>query len=149
MAAHSSVLAWRIPGAEEPEGVTKSRTRLSDSHTHTDLWARRADPCGWGFTSSRAFLLIPLAGSTALILPLRARVPLRLNYSLFLQPASHHPPRALDPFVFTSCNTILTFISAFRMLPSPPSKVWFTCRHLQPHHQTTIALSSKFPLLLN
>ena len=54
MAAHSSVLAWRIPGAEEPEGVTKSRTRLSDSHTHTDLWARRADPCGWGFTSSRA-----------------------------------------------------------------------------------------------
>ena len=53
MAAHSSVLAWRIPGAEEPSGVTNSRTRLSDSHTHTDLWARRADPCGWGFTSSR------------------------------------------------------------------------------------------------
>ena len=35
MATHSSILAWRIPWAEEPwwatvHGVTKSRTRLSD-----------------------------------------------------------------------------------------------------------------------
>ena len=28
MATHSSVLAWRIPGTGEPDGVTKSRTRL-------------------------------------------------------------------------------------------------------------------------
>ena len=36
MAAHSSVLAWRIPWTEEPGelqsiGVTKSGTRLSDN----------------------------------------------------------------------------------------------------------------------
>ena len=30
MAIHSSILAWRIPWTEEPGGVTKSRTRLSD-----------------------------------------------------------------------------------------------------------------------
>ena len=36
MAAHSSVLAWRIPRTEEPDGlhtvhgVAKSQTRLSD-----------------------------------------------------------------------------------------------------------------------
>ena len=35
MAAHSSILAWRIPWTEDPDrqqsvGVTKSRTRLSD-----------------------------------------------------------------------------------------------------------------------
>ena len=34
MAAHSSVLAWRIPWTEEPgglvHGVTKSRTQLSN-----------------------------------------------------------------------------------------------------------------------
>ena len=45
MATHSSVLAWRILGTEEPgglhavHGVTKSRTRLSDFtftfHFHT------------------------------------------------------------------------------------------------------------------
>ena len=37
MATHSSVLAWRIPRTGEPaglqsRGVTKSQTRLSDSH---------------------------------------------------------------------------------------------------------------------
>ena len=26
MATHSSILAWRIPGTEEPDGVTKSQT---------------------------------------------------------------------------------------------------------------------------
>ena len=35
MATHSSILAWRIPGMEEPgglavHGVAKSRTRLND-----------------------------------------------------------------------------------------------------------------------
>ena len=35
MATHSSVLAWRIPGTEEPDGLqsmgsAESRTRLSD-----------------------------------------------------------------------------------------------------------------------
>ena len=39
MATHSSILAWRIPRTEEPgrllsTGVTKSRTQLSNSHTH-------------------------------------------------------------------------------------------------------------------
>ena len=39
MATHSSILAWRIPmdrGAWQVvvRGVAKSRTRLSDSHTH-------------------------------------------------------------------------------------------------------------------
>ena len=37
MATHSSILAWRIPWAEEPGelqvlGVAKSWTQLSDSH---------------------------------------------------------------------------------------------------------------------
>ena len=37
MATHSSILAWRIPGTEEPGGlrVPKSWTRLSHTHTHT------------------------------------------------------------------------------------------------------------------
>ena len=38
MAAHSSILAWRIPWTEEPGGLvhgfTKSRTQLSYKHTH-------------------------------------------------------------------------------------------------------------------
>ena len=36
MAAHSSILAWRIPWTEEPRGlghgVVKSRTQLIDFH---------------------------------------------------------------------------------------------------------------------
>ena len=40
MAAHSSILTWRLPWAEEPGGlqsmgVLKNQTLLSDSHTHT------------------------------------------------------------------------------------------------------------------
>jgi len=39
MAIHSSILAWRIPRAEEPGGLQsmglQSWTQLSDSHTHT------------------------------------------------------------------------------------------------------------------
>ena len=30
VATHSSTLAWKIPWTEEPGGVTKSQTRLSD-----------------------------------------------------------------------------------------------------------------------
>ena len=30
MATHSSIPAWKIPWTEEPGGVAKSRTRLSD-----------------------------------------------------------------------------------------------------------------------
>ena len=47
MAIHSSVLAWRIPGAGEPgvHEVTKSRTRLSDftSNEHPGLISFRMD----------------------------------------------------------------------------------------------------------
>ena len=36
MATHSSILAWRIPGTEEPDGLLsmglQSQTRLSDFH---------------------------------------------------------------------------------------------------------------------
>ena len=38
MAIHSSILAWKIPWTEEPEGVrgvTESQTRLSHYHHHT------------------------------------------------------------------------------------------------------------------
>ena len=43
MTTHSSILAWRVPRTEKPDGlvhgVAKSQTRLSDSlslsHTHT------------------------------------------------------------------------------------------------------------------
>ena len=41
MATHSSALAWRIPGTEEPgdgvHGATKSHTQLNDSHSHCEL----------------------------------------------------------------------------------------------------------------
>ena len=30
MATYSSILAWRLPRTEEPGGVTRSQTRLSD-----------------------------------------------------------------------------------------------------------------------
>ena len=33
MAAHSSILAWRIPGTEEPDGLTNSWTRRITEHT--------------------------------------------------------------------------------------------------------------------
>ena len=33
MATHSSILVWRIPWMEEPPWVTRSQTRLRDSHT--------------------------------------------------------------------------------------------------------------------
>ena len=32
MATHSSILAWRIPGTEEPGRVTKNQTQVSDEH---------------------------------------------------------------------------------------------------------------------
>ena len=35
MATHSSILAWRLPLAEEHGGVAKSRTRLKRLRTHT------------------------------------------------------------------------------------------------------------------
>ena len=38
MATHSSILAWRIPGTEEPGGLQstglQSQTQLSDQHFH-------------------------------------------------------------------------------------------------------------------
>ena len=46
MATHSSILAWRIPWAEEPgglqsmHGVAKSWTRLKQLNTHPWLWAK-------------------------------------------------------------------------------------------------------------
>jgi len=50
MATNSRILAWRIPWIEESGGlqttprVAKSWTRLSDSHTHTNL-PRRQKTC--------------------------------------------------------------------------------------------------------
>ena len=46
MAAHSSILAWRIPWAEEPGGlqlmgVAKSRTQLKQLSMHTHLQGRQ------------------------------------------------------------------------------------------------------------
>ena len=40
MTTHSNILAWRIPGTEEPgqatiHGVTKNQMQLSNYHTHT------------------------------------------------------------------------------------------------------------------
>ena len=52
MATHSSILAWKIPWAEEPgqamvHGVSKSRTRLSDfTHfTHTYIYSTHTYIC--------------------------------------------------------------------------------------------------------
>ena len=36
MATHSSIVSWEIPWTEEPDGHTKSWTRLSDLKTTTD-----------------------------------------------------------------------------------------------------------------
>ena len=35
MATHSSVLAWRIPGTEEPSGLPSTNTHRLHTHTHT------------------------------------------------------------------------------------------------------------------
>ena len=48
MATHSSILAWRIPWAQEPDGlqtmrVTKSQTQLSNTHTHTHTHTHTED----------------------------------------------------------------------------------------------------------
>ena len=40
MATHSSVLAWRIPGTDEPSGVTLWGPTESDQHTEGRLWGR-------------------------------------------------------------------------------------------------------------
>ena len=52
MAAHSSILAWRIPWTEEPGGLqsrrSQSRARLRAHHFHSHgivSWAQEA-PCG-------------------------------------------------------------------------------------------------------
>ena len=49
MATHSSILTWRILWTEEPGGlqsirVTKSQTRLSNSHTHTHIYQKHSFP---------------------------------------------------------------------------------------------------------
>ena len=40
MATHSSVLAWRIPGTDEPSGVALWGHTESDQHTEGRLWGR-------------------------------------------------------------------------------------------------------------
>ena len=42
MATHSSILAWRIPGTEEPSGVTQSQTQLKQlsSSSSSSEWLR-------------------------------------------------------------------------------------------------------------
>ena len=45
MATHSSILAWRIPGTTEPDGLAQSRTRLkqlSSSSSHF-VWGIKWD----------------------------------------------------------------------------------------------------------
>ena len=34
MATHSSILAWRIPWTEEPGGIGKNWTQMSEKHFH-------------------------------------------------------------------------------------------------------------------
>ena len=59
MAAHSSLLAWRIPWTEEPgrlQPITaKSRTRMNQLGTHTQA----GNPCT-GATQVEGCLLLPL-----------------------------------------------------------------------------------------
>ena len=51
MATHSSILAWRIPWAEDPGGLqsmgSQSWTQLSDQHTQTHLLLHSAISRGW------------------------------------------------------------------------------------------------------
>ena len=66
MATHSSILAWRIPGTEEPKwaavyGVAQSRTRLkrlsssSSSVYMSVLLSRLAQPCPTLLVSTSPF----------------------------------------------------------------------------------------------
>ena len=48
MATHSNILAWRIPWTEEPGGVIKSQTWLSDSHLTLSSFLVKASLC-WAF----------------------------------------------------------------------------------------------------
>ena len=48
MATHSSILAWRIPWTEEPDGlqsmgVTKSQTHTPCIHGVTKSWSQQSD----------------------------------------------------------------------------------------------------------
>ena len=47
MAAHSSILAWRIPRTEEPEGLqstgSQSQARLTLTHTHTHNFTKSSN----------------------------------------------------------------------------------------------------------
>ena len=64
MAIHSSILAWRVPGTEEPGGLQllglQSQTRLSDlnfSPFHLLVWASKFSKVIWPLTLSPGFLV--------------------------------------------------------------------------------------------
>ena len=37
MATHCSILAWRIPGTEEPGGLQSKESDMTERHTHTSI----------------------------------------------------------------------------------------------------------------
>ena len=61
MENHFSILGWRIPWTEEPGGVTKSQTRLSDEHFHNVS----AEGEEWNLGTSLAVQRLRLCTSTA------------------------------------------------------------------------------------
>ena len=81
MATHSSVLAWRIPGTEEPGGlhspwVAKSRTRLSNftfifhSHALEKEMATHSSVLAWRIPGTREPGGLPSMGLHTLTLSL-------------------------------------------------------------------------------
>ena len=61
MATHSSILAWRIPWAEEPGGLqsmgSQSQTQQSDQHIHTHLLLHSAVSRGCPTLSLQTYVL--------------------------------------------------------------------------------------------
>ena len=105
MVTHSSILAWRILWTEEPIGlwthrVTKSRTRLRDSHFHFSHFL------SWTFTRPYIILILVLA-CPLIMLPLTLLKENILQfYVLFM--ISHHRAFA---FIMTSTWTFFPPLS--------------------------------------
>ena len=72
VAPHSSTLAWKIPWMEEPGGVAKSRTRLSDFtftfhfHALEKEMATHSSVLAWRIPGMAEPGLLPSMGSQSL-----------------------------------------------------------------------------------
>ena len=123
MATHSSMLAWRIPWAEEPRGVAKSWTRLKWLGMHTctvvlQCWVSfycKAKWTSYMYTHSPSFLdFLPI------YVPTEHWVELPELYSLF----------SLVMYFIHGINSVYTSIPVSRSIlpaPYPPPPLYLAC----------------------